>query len=875
MTPTSLTFLFEHPAALGVTCLRPAGLGLLLALPLFFLRPHRADARVAALRTAAFLFLTMVLADVRLTTHLPDDRLSIVATVDVSDSIGAAGEAWARRYLDQVARGLAPGDELAAVTFANETRVARPPSPPAPFAELAAPAARTATNIEQAINTAATLLPEGGERRVLLISDGNETRGDGRRALARLGSSGVRVDVAVPPTDPRPDLRVDKLVAGPVVPEGAVFPLRVIAHNQGTSRAAVLKILVDGLFVHSTDVTVAPGLNSFEIPYQLTEPGSHRLRVVLESAGDPTPRNNALDASITVTGKTRVLLVGPHDRSRLAALLATRAIDVERRPPGQFPANPEGLLDFHAVVFEDITADGLSATRLDALERYVSEFGGGFILAGGTHTFGDPRFKQTALDHLLPVTLEPRRPSRRVRDPLALFILIDRSGSMGYNSRIRTLRDGEKLRYAKQAALAVVSGLRDDDLVGLIVFDSEAHPIAPLRSVRENRRTIEEDIPRLKEYGGTDFYDALAQARAQLAVAPVNRRHLILLTDGDTNRPAAEHYPLVGELAAAKISVTTIRIGNDDVNLRLLQDISARTGGQFHHARNAETLPELMLRDATQAIGPPQATESFFLQQGTHSEALRGIPPDTLPPVNGYAYARLKTGADLPLFVSKADQRDPLLAVWQFGLGRVAAFTASPADDAEQWPAWPEFSRFWSQLVHWTASKATPGDYAFDVQWHDGVAELTVRSFDPSADDRVVSARIIAAPEDPRELHLVPRAPQVFTARLPTLAPGRYPVSIVRRRGRQPFSQRTALVTIPADDETAQDEYRSHGPNLALLTHLADATGGSLNLAPRDLATRHPGSRLASYALDGILVPLVMLLFLGDIALRRWSADPQ
>ena len=121
----------------------------------------------------------------------------------------------------------------------------------------------------------------------------------------------------------------------------------------------------------------------------------------------------------------------------------------------------------------------------------MRDHGGGLVVAGGGATFGDAGFARTPLKRLLPVTLEPHRPQPGMREPLALFLVIDRSNSMGYNSRIGTLRDGEKLRYAKEAALAVVRQLKDQDLVGVIVFDSQAarDRAAPAAAARIARRS--------------------------------------------------------------------------------------------------------------------------------------------------------------------------------------------------------------------------------------------------------------------------------------------------------------------------------------------------------------------------------------------------
>jgi hypothetical protein len=81
------------------------------------------------------------------------------------------------------------------------------------------------------------------------------------------------------------------------------------------------------------------------------------------------------------------------------------------------------------------------------------------------------------------------------------------------------------------------------------------------------------------------------------------------------------------------------------------------------------------------------------------------------------------------LHVPRLDRRDPVLTVWQYGLGRVAAFTASPRDDAEAWVAWPAFTKFWSQLGHWTARQHGDDEVAIDAHRDGDVTELDVRAF--------------------------------------------------------------------------------------------------------------------------------------------------
>jgi Mg-chelatase subunit ChlD len=878
-TPT-LAYLVAHPTALGIAASHPIVLMLLAGAAVFFLCPFPSfvagrarsagSTPASALRAAAFGSVILALAGVHLTTRVPSDRVTVVAAADLSASIDEEGRAWTKRYLDEVQAALAPGDELAVLTFAGDTALLRSPDAPAPIGSLPPPPAPAATDVSRAIDSAMALLPADGQRRILLITDGNETRGDSRRQVAWLRSAGVRLDAATPPHRTDPDLRVERVVAPPAVVEGHSSPIRVIAHNTGKPRPAVLNLYLDDTIADSAAVDVQPGRNALVLSSTFAGPGSHRLRAELTSEDDAVAVNNSADVGLTVRDRTRVLLVTGRDQSPIARALVRKGMAPTIGQAADL-ADLAALQRFHLVVLEDLSADSLPPGGLETLEHYVHELGGGLVFAGGAATYGDPALRATPLKGLLPVTLEPHRPRPGPREPLALFLVIDRSNSMGYNSRIPTLRDGEKLQYAKEAALAVVGQLRDQDLVGVIAFDSQPHEIAPLRSLKDNRSTLEDLLPRLIENGGTDFHDALVSAHEQLSASRVNRRHIILITDGDTNRAAPDEYrALVRKIAADKISITTVRIGDNTVNLKLLKDISTGTGGEFHYVDDAQMLPDLMLRETTRALGSAtEGTEQFYPELSADNQLLQGIAERQMPPVSGYAYSKPKAGADVLLRVTRIDRQDPLLAVWHHGLGRVAAFTASPIADGSEWLGWPEFSKFWSQLAEWTARAHADDEYAIDASRVDGVTELIVRCFGPTADGATYVARLRVDDETARDVDLIPRRPRLFTARLLDLVPGRYPLTIIKRAADGTVTQHTQLVTIPSTDQGEQAEFEREESNLSLLTHLTRSTGGQLNPTARTFAEREPGSRRVGYPLDHLLLPLAMMLFLADTAIRK------
>lgn len=877
----SLSYILAHPTALGITVLRPAALFVLLCVPLLraLAPPSAGLPRTAVrLRLAAFVLVVFALAGVTLTARVPNERLSLIVAVDVSESVGSDGRQWAQRYLDRAAASLAPGDEFGVVAFAQGAAVVLPPGPPRAFTLSATTLPRTATDIGRGLETAMALFPADTAHRLLLISDGNETRGDSLATVARARQSAIAISATVPPHSRGADVAMEKFIVAPLVTDDQVVPLRAVLRNHGPRRTATVNLLVDGALADSQPVTLQRGTNAIDVPYRLSGSGGHRLRLEVAAADDPIAGNNYRERSVTVSGKASVLLISGAAHSPLASALLRKSFQVKAIPPGDFPARLDQLAGYHCAIFEDVRADAFSARQLDALERYVRDVGGGFIMAGGARTYLDSGFVDTALERLLPVTLERRPPAQPEPDSLALFLLIDRSNSMGYqiHSQLTWSADESKLAYAKRAALAVVRQLRDSDRAGVIAFDSQAYQVAPFRVLADTRALLEKDIPRLQPGGGTDFHDALESARVQLSAAPTASRHVILLTDGATIREPAAHNVLIAAMAKAHISVTTIRIGSDRVDLNLLRDIAARTGGRFYHVEDAAALPDLVVRDLGQATAQPAVHEPTFTPRVTApSQLLRGLHTEAFPGIRGYAHAHRKHGADTVLDVGGNENREPLLAAWQYGLGRVIAFTASPTDDADTWVGWEGFGKFWSQLGHWVARDETPWDYAVEVHRTDGQATLTIRSF-ADLDGGLILARVFSDADHATDVALTPRAPREFTGRLPNLAGGRYPLTITRRRGTAEVSQQAQTVTVPDTDDAPQEEYERDRPNLALLHALASATGGTIDPSLRALTERPLGKKRALQPLDWLFVPTAMLLFLADVGFRRLrhAADP-
>jgi Mg-chelatase subunit ChlD len=375
-------------------------------------------------------------------------------------------------------------------------------------------------------------------------------------------------------------------------------------------------------------------------------------------------------------------------------------MDTQVVTPSAFAARVRQLDDVHVVVLDDVGRAGLAEETQAALGRWVAA-GGALVVTGGEHLFGDPGLVGGPLERILPVELASQKPEPEEREPVAVYLLIDRSNSMGVE---------DKIEYAKRAALAVLDQLGPQDLVGAIAFDELPYELGPLRPVAESRATLAAQIRQLRHGGGTDFKDALETAERALLAATAHVRHVILLTDGDTNRRTADHYGLIDDLARSDITVTTIRIGSDTANLDLLNAISRATGGEFHHVEHMETLPQLMIHDTQRQVEASTGRRAGRARVAEGGPMLAGLAESRLPAVAHWAVTRPRADAEVRLVVESGSRHEPLLATWTYELGRVAVLPVDFQAGAAGWAVWSEFGRFWTQLVLWAAPRALPDE---------------------------------------------------------------------------------------------------------------------------------------------------------------------
>jgi Mg-chelatase subunit ChlD len=847
----------------------PAILLALLALPLLLATAAgqgRRTLAAAACRALAGAAVVLALAGAALERPRPEAGACIVAAVDVSASVGDAAIESARQYLSRILPALGDDDLVGTVAFAARARVVAHPAARARTLAALLPAPRGVADDEAdesdlgaAVARATPLCPEGKQAAILLFTDGNETTGS-LLAEAALGEPRLPIFPVVPPAPSRPPATLRRLLAPPLAPAHGLVPLGAVVEARAPLTAALL-LDVDGEELPPVPLDLPAGVSVVPLPYRFDQAGHYLLEARLLLAPQTQPARGVVRTSMSVVRPIRALVVSEHGAPVLATALREHGITVDLVPPAGLAAR---LADYHLVVLDDVGSTTLAPATLAALERHVAA-GGGLVVTGGEHLFGDAGFVAGPLERLLPVELQSQAPEPTEREPIALYLLIDRSNSMGYATSQPALQYGEKMEYAKRAALAVLDQLGPHDLVGAIAFDSRPYELGPLLPVARSRAALEAKIRALQYGGGTDFKDALELALQSLLESGRRVRHVILLTDGDTNRRADDHAALIGAYANSGITITTIRIGSDVVNLDLLTMISRLTGGEFHHVENVEALPQLMIHDTQRLLDTAANRPEAVARLGEPGPVLTGIAEEELPPIARWAVTRARPGAELRLWVEAGGRHDPILATWQYELGRVAVLPMDFQAGAAGWATWRGFGKLWTQLARWTAAPAVAGDRHLEA-W-------------PSRDGTLLALEAVAAEPGPFTLHVEPDAdvllravgPRRWLGLAPRLEPGRHVATLrtAGQRGEAPAGEAQAMDLFVPEGPRGGHESRSGGENLALLSRVATLSGGRMEPPPTSVLAARPGTSRRTVPLAGWLVATALALVVTGVALRR------
>lgn len=715
------------------------------------------------------------------------------------------------------------------------------------------------SDISEAINSALGSISADSAGSIVLLSDGVNTGaslGDGVKVAGERKIPLMILPLAGSTGD---GLRVDELKLPPKVYVHERYPVEVLIYSK-IAGPVELGLYRDDKKITYETVALNEGITRWHYKAIEDNAGQHRYKVEIKSINslnDFYLENNTQIGSVLAETVPRILLV-TSDHLKVSSFtnaLALAGLRVKVIGPSAFPFSLSSLLQYSAIIFENVPLRDFTLRQLKYVKSYVKDYGGGFLMTGGRDSFGPGGYSDSDIEDITPVLMSPQTYS----SSFGLVLLLDSSGSM----------KGYPIDWVKRAAKQIVWLMRGRHL-GIYHFNHRAHIAVPLQKVERNRLTVDKDIDSIKAEGATAFSEALSLAARHLDERGFSSKHIILLSDGNPSDVMLLE-PLYPLLARAGVKVSTIGIGHQ-VNNSILKQIADRCSGKFYHSAEFDRIPKIFEEEIIRVIGPPYVEDEFIPQLKVLDGTLDDLSGATFQKLGGYIGTTLKKGAVGEVFSHK---NDIIYAHWQCGLGKSAVFTSTAGygDWSGDWGKWKHLSPFWGGVVK-SILRTRTSNYEINIKTTGSNSDIFIDAVD-STGKYINGARLTLWVVNPGSSRATP---------LPVkqIALGQYHVSFTMEQqgfynlslSKETETGRREEVATTVIAMPFSPEYFFQKSSISSMSNLAKATGGSLlsSLDKFDLKEDFKNRQIMDvrfYELWEWLLLLAFLLYVLEVTLRR------
>ncbi|MFK7818153.1 MAG: VWA domain-containing protein [Planctomycetaceae bacterium] len=840
------------------------------------------------------------------------DVISTVFAIDISDSVDQTLDSSLQFVSQTVRDKVKEEDEAGLVVFARNAAVELPPRQTFPFeGAVNARIGRDATNIEQTLSLSAALLKEENRGRIVLISDGTETSGHMREVLDDLKSREIAVDVL--PIEYKYDSEVllERLDLPRYVKIGENYEADVVMSSRKAGKGRLI-LKENGEEIFNDQIEFPAGKKRITLPIKLREPGYYEYTATIrpEADIDHIDANNTVRNFIFIEGEGKVLLVydpdDDLDRGPLVTALEDGERFVETMASVDFPRSSLSLMSYDAIVFNNVPADHFDSVQMQAVHDAVYHLGIGFMMVGGRNSFGPGGYHHTPIEEALPVSMDITK--KKVLPKGALAIIL------------HTCEFPEGNTWAKRITKRAIKVLGEQDEVGAIGYDFQVGEkwIFELTPAGEYDKLV----PQINaaQIGDMPSFDPTMQMGLNaLKKSDAAAKHMIIISDGD---PPIPQPKLLEDFKAAGVSVSTVAVfphGGRDI--QSMQVIASVTGGRFYFPDDPNQLPAIFIKEAKtlkrSMIQNKTITPQLEFDDGNIMKGIEGLPP-----LHGYVLASTKPSAKTVLRVPEEEEGevDPILSVWQYGLGVSAAFTSDFSPNwGKDWAGWEQLNAFLKQTMIRVSRVRQQGHLRMwnYVSGNDGV--IVVEDFHPEStflDVQAVVSRLDAGSrrpgpvkaietpdvtddykikdEDAMDNATVERAkrdfrnaetalgedgratlklqqvgPRRYQARIPLDGQGRYQVMAVAQGGERKETVQGGMI-VPYSPE-----YLRFESNHVALQEIAAVTGGKVlnpDSGAEDIYGERDPKRSSWPVFDWFLISLAILIPV-DVGIRRVQLD--
>lgn len=520
---------------------------------------------------------------------------------------------------------------------------------------------------------------------IVLVTDGNNNAGkDLEEALIFARDANTPVYFVQPEPEAN-DLSVEILGDKTVVVDNQNEFEIVVRQATEQNVSYFLEIFVDGTLSQSRRFTQDARNNTIPINQAFTSLGAHNLSVRISdvSGGDLNEVNNEFYKSLYVIPKPKITLVTGDTGSPLATVLSNLyEVSVVNDYPGA-----EQIKDSKVLVLDNQLIETLSEAEIREIKSYVTN-GGGLIVVGGDRAYNYGRYLNSSLEEVLPVISK----SSEFRGGRNLVLILDVSPST-----VAHVSQGDILSNA-------IHILRNDNLkdanVGVIAFGNVGYDVSGgflFMGLPHNRALLEEKVSQLTPTNQSrTSLDQGLEITKEMFQGESGELDAIIISDGGIEDSYDQSLQVAGELKDMGVNLYFIHIDSpapsqvDRTRTYYAEMMMQELGleGNYFHIDTGERA-NIRFEEPSE---PPEPTEEDEEDLELDSYLLLEYSPDhfitksvnlTNASITGYNQVTPKAGAER-LVITVTGQ--PVLTIWRYGLGRVAAFTTdNGGGEATRW----------------------------------------------------------------------------------------------------------------------------------------------------------------------------------------------
>ncbi len=800
-------------------------------------------------------------------------RVATVFVVDASASVSDYRDEM-KQFINDALKERKKRDYVGIVAFGGDAQVEQFVSELNSFKGVQTEVDANNTNLEKALTMAASMIPEGNFGRIILMTDGVENQG----VVSRLSGTPLlsEKELLIYQINPEenPEVYVTSIDVGNgnQISKGEKINITVNIKSNGKTKAKV-HLYQGRTMVDTQEVSLSSGDNTVLFTETAEEEGLATYTARVESEDDTLRVNNEYSTYLNIVREKRFLVVEDGgDATELVSIVNALFSDEKSHADVvnvfSVPRKINELMEYTGVIFVNVDASNVPADFMAILKSYVRDNGGGFVATGGRNSFGMGYYKDTVLEEILPVDMDPVEKDEL--PSIAICYVIDKSGSMSGG-----LGMVDKLEVAKKATSESMRTLiPGKDSVGVISFDDGFTKVVNVHKIKDagDLKESQQKVGTIAIEGGTSILPALSEAVKEISKADAKIKHVILLTDGEDGYEFANYAETLKKAEKNGVTISTVAVG-DGCNTELLENVAKNGGGSTYVTQTGDELPMIFTQEILLHRKSYIRIGDFVPRQEASSlELLKEV--EFRLPFKAFIATKMKSGASELAFHYDEEEMEkfPILAAWQYGLGKTVAWTTDVTGEwSQNYSGNNSFAKMWANIFSYITTVESDSEVYAKTEVNGNSATVTYHA-KGNVPGSTVEMTVTDVDGIEQTITLNPVGVNEYRGNFSLDKPGAYVVGVKRYdgNGQQIYEESATTVAMMQYSE----EYRvEKGVGEQTINELKSLTGATIITEPAEafnyIMRRSKGMR----DMTPFLLVFAMVFFLYNIFYRRFRFD--